>query len=185
MRSKLVLTLVPVGLLLAGVMPAASGQAFANDHLAVSSPMRAYSDTKRFTATLDVVAAFNQIGSHAAQMRALMPRADADAFDAVMTDLMGALAALPGIAVRDSGRTDLIKPRNPRPDRLPQIRPELVGLAYFFGRLEVASSTPADRKLFAAAGKQAHRMLAGIQDALPTLDAPPARRSDIGSRTGE
>lgn len=105
-----------------------------------------------------------------------MSAEDADAFDAVMLDIMGALIALPVVGVAHSGDPTRITPRMPRYDRIPQIAPDLLALGKFFGRLQEAGLPASNGRMFARARKDAQKMLA----ALPcpkTFSAPPGRRS--------
>jgi hypothetical protein len=62
---------------------------------AQDSPVLTYWPALKRAGINDLVSAFNQIGSRTIRLRAVMPQADAEAFDAVMLDMMGALVALP------------------------------------------------------------------------------------------
>src|SRR5258708_7681688 len=134
----------------------------------VNSPVTENRAAIRFQAVLNLTDGFNVLGGNATAYRKSMSVDDAAAFDAVMLDLMEALTALPGISTRGSHGTE-IAPRASRPDRIPQIQPELEGLDKFFGRLLENSSTTADRKMFERARKSARKMLAALPDTLPTI----------------
>jgi len=69
---------------------------------------------------------------------------DAQAFDAVMLDIMSALISLPGIGVAQSGDAARISPRRPRYDRVSQIAPDILALERLFGRLQQASLSVAE-----------------------------------------
>jgi hypothetical protein len=159
--------IVRYAVLTALAIPAARAQG----EPAVSSPVLTYPAAKKFPAVWQVVEAFNHLGSQAVQLRSAMRPSDAEAFDAVMLDIMGALAAIPEIGVRDSSSPDRIKPLRSRPDRVDQLRPDLAALGNFFRRLRDESSRSADRKLFGSAEKQAQKMLGALPDIMPTVAA--------------
>lgn len=100
-----------------------------------------------------------------------MSAEDADAFDAVMLDIMGALIALPVVGVAHSGDPTRITPRMPRYDRIPQIAPDLLALGKFFGRLQEAGLPASNGRMFARARKDAQKMLAALPYLLPTVTA--------------
>jgi hypothetical protein len=143
--------------------------------LVVRTPGVAYWEAKKIAAVTDLVGAFNQIASHAGELRSGMKVRDAEAFDAVMLDMMGALAAIPEIGISDSGGRDVIRPREPRPDRVSQLQPDMAGLVQFFKRLQNDSGGSSARGRFATAEKQARKMLAALPVVLPTLDGGQAR----------
>lgn len=121
----------------------------------------------------EFVAAFDAVGGHARELRRAMIALDAEAFDAVILDLMGALIALPYFRLGD-GDPGLVRPRRPRPDRIPRIEPDLRGLDRFFERLSRTASSEADSRMFTRARKDAQRMLAGLATVLPPVSAKPA-----------
>jgi len=57
-----------------------------------------------------------------------MSSQDARAFDSVMLDVMTALMAFPDIGVADSEDSSRIAPRQPRYDRIPRLRPNILAL---------------------------------------------------------
>jgi hypothetical protein len=125
-----------------------------------------------------LVDGFNRIGGHAAQMRSAMSPSDAQVFDAVMLDMMSAIEALAGIGLPDKRKTGAIRPATPRPDRIPQLQPEMEGLVRFFERLRKSATSRADRRLFASAAASSRQMLAALPAVLPTISAvqAPAQR---------
>lgn len=128
-------------------------------------------------AVRDVAQGFNRIGSHAVDLRRAMTREDAEAFDAVMLDVMSSLIALPyfGLRDRDSGDPVLLRPTRPRYDRIPQIGRDLQALDRFFVRLQLTAQSTADARLFARAGKDVRRMLAALPEALPVISVKDAQ----------
>ena len=127
-------------------------------------------DQQRSVAVLAVVSGFNGIGLRGADLRHAMKTEDAEAFDAVMLDLMGALIAVPSFGLAGSGDATKIAPRKPRYDRIPQIGPELLALDKFFARLQVCS-LPAEARIFADARKNVRKMLSALPIVLPTISA--------------
>jgi len=127
------------------------------------------SDRARAAAVADLTAGFNAIGGRASELRRAMKPNDADAFDAVMRDVMGALMALPGISSAPSPDLGTIVAK-PRPDRIGQLVPDLTGMERFFCRLSQTSDTPAQRRIFQRAHKDVVKMLAALPAALPTVD---------------
>ena len=99
-----------------------------------------------------------------------MTRIDAEAFDAVMFDVMSGLMALPYIRLGGPCNPRLCPP-GPRPDRILQIDPDLRALDRFFSRLQRTSSPAGDARLFASARKSVKRMLASLPAILPTVSA--------------
>jgi len=136
-----------------------------------ASPLPGNLAQRKFVAGNDLVTGFNAIGSHAAALRRAMKREDADAFDAVMLDVMSALIALPDLRLVHSGDANRITPRMPRYDRVPQIGPDLLALERFFSRLRQASSSVADARLFTNAQKSARRMLSALPFVLATVSS--------------
>lgn len=134
------------------------------------SPVVENSAAARSRAVVELTQGFNALGGNASAYRRSMSAGDGRAFDAVMLDLMGALMALPGISRRDSHGA-AIAPSGSRPDRIPQIVPDLEGLKAFFQRLSAASRSDADRKMFNRARKSTTRMLAAVSEAMPTTPA--------------
>lgn len=134
----------------------------------VDSPVLGYSAAIRSEAVLKLTDGFNALGRNAPTLRRSMSANDAEAFDSVMLDLVSALLALPSISRRESHRS-AISPRDARPDRIPQIQPDLEGLDKFFGRLSAASSSAVGRKMFEHARKNVRKMLAALPDTLPTM----------------
>jgi hypothetical protein len=126
---------------------------------------------RRFVAVNDLVSGFNGMGRRAADLRHAMKREEAEAFDAVMLDVMGALIALPSFGLVDSGDATRIRPRKPRYDRIPQIGPDLLALDKFFARLQHASSSASDARMFASARKDVRRMLSALPILLPTVSS--------------
>jgi hypothetical protein len=134
---------------------------------AQDGPAPAYWAAQRRASVNDLVSAFNRISSHAGQLRAAMPKSDAEAFDAVMMDMMGALVSLPAIGLKDKPTPGAIRPTEVRPDRVGQLLPEAEGLVRFFERLR--KSDASRQELFAGAEKSARRMAAALPNALPTV----------------
>ena len=124
----------------------------------------------RAQALTDVVGGFNAIGPRASMLRRAMKPEDALAFDAVLEDVMGALMAIPGIALRDPQTPDRTVARC-HPDRVGQLIPDLNAMERFFARLSRSSATPAQQRMFRQAQHATTRMLAALPKALPTLDA--------------
>jgi hypothetical protein len=124
---------------------------------------------RRSVAVNDLVSGFNGVGRHAADLRRAMKREDAEAFDAVMLDVMGGLIALPSFGLADSGDATRITPRKPRYDRIPQIGPDLLALDKFFARLQQSSSSVSEAAMFASARKNLRRMLSALPIVLPTV----------------
>jgi len=138
-------------------------------------PASAYWDAQKSSAVHDLVSAFNQIASHAGRMRVAMSQPDADAFDAVMLDMMGALASFPGISWKDKPTSAAIRPVEARPGRVSQLKPEVEAMVRFFERLQKSSSDTAGRKLFADAQRSARKMAAALPNVLPTVAGLPVR----------
>src|SRR5579864_322607 len=97
------------------VLSAPASSSVAADTDAVG-PAFAYWSAQKSVALSGMLGGFNQIASHAGQLRSAMCSADGEAFDAVLMDITSILAAVPGIAVRESSRPGLIRPLRPRPD---------------------------------------------------------------------
>jgi hypothetical protein len=135
------------------------------------------SDTRRAVAVANLVAGFNAIGQHAAKLRQAMKPGDAEAFEAVMEDVMSALMALPGISVRNPHNPETITPDQARPNRIAQLAPDLAGLEKFFGRLARTSGAPGGRKMFCQAQQNIKKMLAALPASLPTVDIQTLRGS--------
>jgi hypothetical protein len=133
-----------------------------------------YAAQRRFAAVNDVVSAFNYIGGHASELRRLMSERDAQAFDAVVEDIMAALLALPDIAVRVPAGTGTIKPRRARPDRVAQLVPDLTGLGQFFDRIAANRAGKADLNLLRACRSRVRQMLRAVPLLLPTVPAKPS-----------
>jgi len=143
--------------------------------LVVRSPGSAYWEAKKNAAVTGLVRAFNQIASRSGELRSGMKVRDAEAFDAVMMDIMGALAAIPEIGISESGGRDTIRPRGPRPDRVAQLGPDMAGLIEFLKRLQNESWDSSVRRRFSTAEKQARKMLAALPEVLLELDSRQAR----------
>ena len=122
-----------------------------------------------------VVDAFNRIGMHGAELRKTMSPDEAIAFDAIMIDVMAALATIPGISLKNWDNPETIKPQRPKPERLSQLAPNLAGLDKFFARLLAASRNSADRAVLTSAQKSLGQMIAALPDVLPIVSAPPRR----------
>ena len=129
---------------------------------AQDSPVLTYGRARKSAAINDLVSAFNQIGSHAGQLRVAMPQSDAEAFDAVMLDMMGALLSLPEIRLKTKPTAGTIRPLEFRPNRVPQLTPEVDGLVRFFHQLRKNATDRASRKLFDGAEKSARKMTAAL-----------------------
>jgi len=118
-----------------------------------------------------LVEGFNGLGNHAVELRRAMTPSDAEAFDAVMMDVMGALIALPCLQLRSRDHPYLLRPPGPRYDRIPQLDPDLQALDGFFARLQQTASSAADARMFGRARKNVRKMLAALPAAMPTLSA--------------
>lgn len=118
-----------------------------------------------------MVSQFNAIGGHAAKLRQAMTQKDAEAFDAVMRDVMSALMALPGISAKSPHNPETILPEKARPDRITQLGPDLVGLERFFERLSRTTGTAEDRKMFRDAQHNTRKMLAALPSSVPTVSS--------------
>jgi hypothetical protein len=147
------------------------------EHPAVAYPqeirvVRPAPDNSAFLKSLavrDLTMGFNTIGQHASVLRGAMSTRDAEAFDAVMLDVMSALLALPGVDLAPSGDPARITPTAPRYDRIPQIAPDLLGLENFFARLDKTARSASQSRLFDQARKSVQKMLKALPRALPTL----------------
>jgi hypothetical protein len=140
---------------------------------AQDGPILTYWPALKRAAINDLVSAFNQIGSRATRLRAVMSQADAEAFDAVMLDMMGALLSLPEIRLKTKPTAGAIRPLESRPNRVPQLTPEVDGLVRFFDRLRKNATDPAGQKLFDGAEKSARKMAAALPYASPTVSRVP------------
>jgi len=129
--------------------------------------------TQKFVSSARVVQGFNEIGTQAVELRRGMTRRDAEAFDAVMLDVMSALTALPYVRMVNSPPVGLV-PDRPRYDRVPQLEPDLRALERFFARLQGTATSPAEARLFARSRKSVRKMLAGLPEIMPTLAAKSA-----------
>jgi hypothetical protein len=136
---------------------------------AQDSPVLTYWRARKSAAINDLVSAFNQIGYHASQLRAAMPQSDAEAFDALMLDMMGALVSLPEIRLKTKPTAGAIRPLESRPNRVPQLTREVDGLVRFFHRLRKNATDRASQKLFGGAEKSARKMAAALSYASPTM----------------
>jgi hypothetical protein len=140
---------------------------------AQDSPVLTYWPALKSAAINDLVGAFNQIGSRAGQLRAAMPQSDAEAFDAVMLDVMGALASFREIGLKARPTAGAIRPAQSRPDRVPQLALEVNSLVRLFERLRKSAPDRAGEKLLAAAEKSARKMGAALPYLLPTVSHAP------------
>jgi len=163
MFSRIAPIAISFALLAAGPVPAQD------------SPVPTYWRARKSAAINDLVGAFNQIGSHAGQLRAAMPQSDADAFDAMMLDMMGALVSLPEIRLKTKPTAGAIHPIEAQPNRVPQLTPEVDGLVRFFHRLRKNATDSASQKLFNGAEKSARKMAAALSYASPTVSSVPFR----------
>jgi ABC-type enterochelin transport system substrate-binding protein len=143
---------------------------------AQDGPASVYWAAQKTAATDRLVGAFNQIASHAGQLRVAMAPSDADGFDAVMLDVMGALASLPGIAWKEEHAPATVRPAEARPGRISQLQPEVEALVRFFERLKNSAGSRPNQKLFANAEKSARKMGASLPDTLPTVSSLASRR---------
>ena len=157
-----------VALSLLAVFTAAPGGAQARFDDGVGGPDRTWSPVA--AATQEVLQGFNEIGSHAGQLRLAMAPIDASAFDGAMFDVMSGLMALPYIRLGGPCHPRIC-PTEPRPERISQIDPDVRALDRFFARLQGTTSSAADVRLFASARKNVKRMLAALPAILPTVSA--------------
>ena len=128
--------------------------------------------TERHAVALaDTTSGFNYIGSHAVQLRGFMTAAEAEAFYAIIEDVMAALLALPEISLKRPQGSDLVQPRRARPDRLPQGAPNLNALDRFFTRLLDRANNASDRKLLLSSRAAARRALRGFSELQPLVSA--------------
>lgn len=126
---------------------------------------------RKAVALADLTAGFNYIAGHAAEFRRLMTTADAEAFDAVVEDIMAALLAIPEIALKNQTNAETIRPRAPRPERLPQVIPDLTALDRFFGRIQVQYSGKPESKLLSSARAAIKKSLRAFSTLQPTVSA--------------
>ena len=151
----------------------------------IASPVPCNLAWQRFVAVNKLVSGFNGIARRAAELRGAIKREDAEAFDAVMLDVVGALIALPSFGLVDSGDATRIRPGKPRYDRIHQIGPDLQALDTFFARVQHASSSASDARMFASARKDVRKMLSALPILLPTVsskDSSPMPPKDQGER---
>jgi len=141
----------------------------------IAGTSSAYWAAQKGGAMREVVEGFNRIGARAGKLRQAMSGQDAEAFDAVMHDIMGALAALPEVEVKGGSKPDAIRVEGARPDRIGQLRPEVAGLVKFFGRYRDSAESAENRKLFGEAEKRARRMLAALPLVMPVVERRAAR----------
>jgi hypothetical protein len=139
--------------------------------LVVASPVIEGLRDRKFIALQDVTIGFNFIGRHASDLRKLMTASEVERFDAVVEDVMSALLALPAIGMKNPNNPTTLKPRAARPERIPQIVPDLKALDKFFQYLE-DQQTGNGRKLLESARKNIGRMLSAVPVLLPTVAVP-------------
>ena len=123
----------------------------------------------RKAAVHDIVAGFNRLGSHAADLKTAMTAHDADAFDAVLLEIMSGLIALPEFGLRNSGDPDLIRPAKPRSDVVARLGSDLRVLEGLLARLQSSASSAAQVRMFNQARKDARKVSVGLQQVLPLV----------------